>query len=51
MNQSQYAVIILKQCLTDIFLPYLIPIEPDAVYKLADIREKIPTEEKKSLYL
>ena len=51
LDQSQYAAVILKQFLDDTSPPYLIPMEPDAVHKLADIGGEILTEERKSRYL
>lgn len=51
LDQLQYVTIILNQFLDDIFLTYLISIEPNAIYKLADTGGKKLTEEKKSWYL
>ena len=48
LDQSQYAAVILKQFLDDTSPTYLIPMEPDAVHKLADTGREILTEEKKS---
>ena len=51
LDQSQYAAVILKQFLDDTSPTYLIPMEPDAVHKLADTGGEILTEERKSWYL
>ena len=51
LDQSQYAAVILKQFLDDTSPPYLIPMEPDAVHKLADTSGESLNEERKSRYL
>lgn len=51
LDQSQYAAVILNQFLDDASPTYLIPMESDAVYKLADTGGEKLTEEKKSRYL
>ncbi len=51
LYQSQYAAVILKQFLDDTSPPYLIPMEPDAVHRLADTRGELLNEEIKSWYL
>ena len=51
LDQSQYAAVILNQFLDNASPTYLIPIEPDAVYKLADTGGEKLAEEKKSRYL
>ncbi len=50
-DQSKYAEAILKQFLDDTFPPYLIPTEPDVVYRLANAGRELVNEEKKSQYL
>lgn len=51
INHLHYAAIILKQFFDDMSMPYLILMEPDAVYSLANTREEILSEEKMSWYL
>ena len=51
LDQSQYAAVTLKQFLDDTSPTYFIPMEPDAVHKLADTKGEILTEERKSWHL
>lgn len=47
LDQLQYMVVILNQFLDNASLTYFIPIEPDAVYKLADTEGEKLIKEKK----
>ncbi len=51
LDQLQYGEVILKQSLDDASPPYLIPMEPDAVYRLADTGGEVLNEERRSWYL
>lgn len=51
LDQSLYTTVILNQFLDNASLTYVIPIEPDVVYKLVDTGRKKLAEEKKSWYL
>ena len=51
LDQSQYAAVILRQFLDETSLPYLIPMEPDAVHKLAATGGEILSENQKCRYL
>ena len=51
LDQSQYAAVILKKFLDDTSPPYLIPMEHDAVHRLADTWGELLNEERKSRYL
>lgn len=48
LDQSQYAAVILQQFLDDTSLPYLIPMEPDAVHRLPDTGREVLNEERKA---
>ena len=50
-DQSKYAEVILKQFLDDTSPPYLIPTEPDVVYRLANAEGELVNEKRKSQYL
>ena len=51
LDQSQYTKVILRQFLNNASPPYLIPMEPNIVYRLADTRGEVLNEEKRSRYL
>lgn len=51
LDQSQYAVMILRQFLDETSLLYQIPIELDVVYKLIAIRGEIFSKNQKCWYL
>ena len=51
LDQSQYAAVNLKRFLDDSSPPYLIPMEPDAVHRLADTGGELLNEERRSGYL
>lgn len=51
LNQLQYATVILKLFLNNIFLSYLILIELNTIYKLANTKREILTEERNFCYL
>ncbi len=45
LDSLQYTAVIVKQSLDDASPPYLIPMEPDAVHKLADTGGEVLNEE------
>lgn len=51
MYESQYAAVILRQFLDETSPPYLSPMEPDAVHKLAATGGEILSEDRKCRYL
>lgn len=51
LDQSQYMAVILKQFLDDVFPSYLIPMESDAVHRLANKEGEVLNEEKRFQYL